>query len=73
MCIRRRVNHRNSLLSALKGFFEPLRTADPRTDFFAVYRKESEGFDKEDAGKYDKDLNTTLIFVSGILHPSADD
>ena len=54
----------SSLHSALKEFFDPLRTNDLRTDFFAVYRRESEEFDKDYAGKYDEDLNTSLIFVS---------
>jgi hypothetical protein len=30
---------RYSLHSALKEFFEPLRTNDPRTDFYAVYER----------------------------------
>jgi len=55
---------RFSLQSALKEFFDPLRTNDPRADFFAVYRKESEEFDRDYARKYDEDLNTSLIFVS---------
>ena len=53
-----------SLHSALKEFIEPLRTNDPRTDFFAIYRRESEEFDRDYARKYDEDLNTSLIFVS---------
>ena len=53
-----------SLHSALKEFAEPLRTNDSRTDFFAVYRRESEEFDRDYAKKYDEDLNTSLIFVS---------
>ena len=57
-----------SLQSALKEFFEPLRTNDSRTDFFAVYRRESEEFDRDYVKKYDEDLNTSLIFVS--LHLS---
>jgi len=55
---------RSSLQSALKEFFDPLRTNDSRADFFAVYRKESEEFDRDYARKYDEDLNTSLIFVS---------
>ncbi|KAF9781606.1 hypothetical protein BJ322DRAFT_232845 [Thelephora terrestris] len=51
------------LHSALKEFFDPLRTGDSRTDFFALYRRESEEFDKDYAGKYDEDLNTSLIFA----------
>jgi len=58
---------RSSLRSALKEFFDPLRTNDPRTDFFAVYRKESVEFDRDYAKKYDEDLNTSLIFVSRLI------
>lgn len=54
----------HSLHSALREFFEPLRTNDPCTDFFAIYRKESEEFDKDYVNKYNEDLNTSLIFVS---------
>jgi len=50
--------------SARKEFFEPLRSNDPRADFFAVYRKESDEIDRDYARKYDEDLNTSLIFVS---------
>lgn len=53
-----------SLHSVLKEFFDPLRSDDPRADFFAVYRKESDEFDRDYAKKYDEDLNTSLIFVS---------
>jgi len=53
----------HSLHSALKEFFDPLRTNDPRTDFFTLYRRESGEFDRYYARKYD-DLNTFLIFVS---------
>ena len=56
-----------SLHSALKEYLEPLRTNDSRTDFFAVYRKEAAEFDKDYVQKYDEDLNTTLIFVSGAI------
>ena len=55
---------KSSLHSALKEFFDPLRTDDSRTDFFAVYRWESGEFDRDYAKKYDEDLNTSLIFVS---------
>ena len=56
-----------SLHSTLKEFFDPLRTDDSRTDFFAMYRRESEEFDRDYAGKYDEDLNTSLIFVSPLI------
>lgn len=55
---------RSSLHSALKEFFDPLRTSDSRDDFFAMYRRESGEFDRDYATKYDEDLNTSLIFVS---------
>ena len=53
-----------SIHSALKEFFQPLRSNNTRADFFSVYRKESEEFDRDYAKKYDEDLNTALIFVS---------
>ena len=56
-----------SLHSALKEFFEPLKTNDSRADFFAIYRKEAAEFDRDYVRKYDEDLNTTLIFVSGAI------
>jgi len=58
------ITFRHSLHSTLKEFFNPLRAGDPGADFFAVYRKESSDFDRDYAGRYDGDLNTTLIFVS---------
>lgn len=58
-------NSLHSLHSALKEFFDPLRTNNSRTDFFTVYRKEADEFDRDYAKKYDEDLNTSLIFVSG--------
>jgi len=59
-------SHR-SLRSVLKELFDPPRTNDSRTDFFTVYRRESEDFDRDYAGKYDEDLNTSLIFVSPLI------
>ena len=59
-------SHR-SLHSALKEFFNPLKNNDPRTEFFTVYRRESGEFDRDYAGKYDEDLNTSLIFVSPLI------
>ena len=49
---------RYSLHPSLRESFEPLRTDDPRTDFFAVNRKESGEFDGGYTKKYDKDSNT---------------
>ena len=62
-----RLTFKSSLHSALKEFFDPLRTNDSRADFFAVYRKESGEFDRDYAKKYDEDLNTSLIFVSRLI------
>ena len=58
---------RHSLHSALKEFFDPLRTNDSRADFFAVYHKESGEFDRDYAKKYDENLSTSLIFVSRLV------
>lgn len=63
-CRNRDSSSHHSLHSSLKEFIEPLRTGNPRADFFTVYRKESDVYDREYARKYDEDLNTSLIFVS---------
>ena len=54
------------LHAALEEFFDPLRTNNSRADFFAVYRKQSNAFDREYMRKYDEGLNTSPIPVS---HP----
>jgi len=58
------LNH--SLYSALKEFFDPLRTSDSRADFYTVYDRKSGEFDRNYAREYD-DLNTFLIFVSRLV------
>ena len=55
---------KTSTHAALKEFFQPLRSNDTRAEFLAVYRKESEEFDRDHARKYYEYLNTSLIFVS---------
>jgi hypothetical protein len=35
------------LHSAFKEFFEPLGSNDPRADFFTIYRRKSDEFDKD--------------------------
>ena len=57
----------HSLHSPLKEIFDPQRTKDSRADFFAVYRRESDEFDRDYVKKYDEDLNTSLIFVSQLI------
>jgi len=52
------------LKELLKEFLNPPRTSDPGADFFAVYRKESNDFDRDYAARCDEDFNTTLVFVS---------
>jgi hypothetical protein len=36
---------------------------DAREEFFRLYKRESEEYDKDFIKKYDEDTNTTLIFV----------
>ena len=52
-----------SLQDALRTFFQPIKTDDPRVDFYTMYKKESAEYDMDYIKKYDEDLNTTLIFV----------
>ena len=52
-----------SLQDALRTFFQPIKTGDPRVDFYTVYKRESAEYDTDYVKKYDEDLNTTLIFV----------
>ena len=37
--------------------------SDPRAEFYALYKKESDEYDRDFIKKYEEDLNTTLIFV----------
>ena len=52
-----------SLQDALKTFFQPIKTGDPRVDFYTMYKREATEYDTDYVKKYDEDLNTTLIFV----------
>ena len=52
-----------SIHDVLRNFIPPIKTGDPRVDFYAMYKKESLEYDTEYVKKYDEDLNTTLIFV----------
>jgi len=36
-----------------------------RAEFYDKYKREADEYDKDFIKKYDQDLNTTLIFVSG--------
>jgi len=53
---------RRSFRDALKSLFQPIKTNDPRVDFYTMYRREAE-YDKEFVRKFDEDLNTASIFV----------
>ena len=53
----------HSLQDALRTFFQPIKTEDPRVDFYTMYKRESAEYDTDYVKKYDEDLNTTLIFV----------
>jgi len=63
----RRFGHRSltgrSLQDALRTFFQPIKTGDPRVDFYTMYKREATEYDTDYIKKYDEDLNTTLIFV----------
>ena len=54
---------RSSFQDALRDFFPPIQTGDPRHDFYTMYNKEAMDYDTDNVKKYDEDLNTTLIFV----------
>ena len=43
----------------------PTDQEDHQARFYEHYRKVAEEYDKEFLKRYDEDLNTTLIFVSG--------
>ena len=52
-----------SIHDALRNFIPPIKTDDPRVDFYTMYKRESTEYDADYVKKYDEDLNTTLIFV----------
>jgi len=52
-----------SFQDALRAFFQPIKTDDPRLDFYTMYKREATEYDTDYVKKYDEDLNTTLIFV----------
>ena len=54
---------KRSFQDALRTFFQPIKTDDPRLDFYTMYKREATEYDTEYVKRYDEDLNTTLIFV----------
>ena len=65
-CQRRTISC--SFQAALRAFFQPIKTDDPRLDFYTVYKREATEYDVDYVKKYDEDLNTTLIFVCPLLY-----
>ena len=61
--MRRRPLIGRSLQEALRSFFQPIKSDDPRLDFYTMYKREAIEYDTDYVKKYDEDLNTTLIFV----------
>ena len=53
----------DSIQDALRAFLQPIKSDDPRLDFYTVYKREATEYDTDYVKKYDEDLNTTLIFV----------
>ena len=53
----------HSFQDALRSFFQPIKTGDPRLDFYTMYKREATEYGTDYVKKYDEDLNTTLIFV----------
>jgi hypothetical protein len=53
----------DALQDALRMYFQPIKTNDPKLDFYTIYKRETMEYDTEYMQKYNEDLNTTLIFV----------
>jgi hypothetical protein len=52
-----------SIQEALRAYFQPIKSNDPKLDFYTMYKRETTEYDTEYMQKYNEDLNTTLIFV----------
>ena len=57
----------SSIQDALRTFLQPIKSDDPRVDFYTIYKKEATEYDTDYVKKYDEDLSTTLIFVRCLL------
>jgi hypothetical protein len=53
----------DSIQEALRMYLQPIKTNDPKLDFYTMYKRETTEYDTEYMQKYNEDLNTTLIFV----------
>ena len=49
-----------SIQDALRNFIPPIKTGDPRVDFYTMYKRESAEHETYYVKKYDEDLNTTF-------------
>ena len=60
------------MLKALPTLFPNLlgTASGARHEFYDKFQREADEYDRDFMGKYEEDLNTTLIFVSG-LSPSS--
>lgn len=54
-----------SIQEALRVFLQPIKNDDPKLDLYTIYKRETTEYDSEYINKYNEDLNTTLISVSG--------
>ena len=52
-----------SFQDASRPSFQPIKTDNPRADFYKMYEREANEYDAEDIKKLNKDLNTTSIVV----------
>ena len=64
---RTRFRIEDALDRALGSYFPSIasKTMTARAEFYDKYKREADEYDKDFIKKYDEDLNTTLIFVSG--------
>jgi len=60
----------NRIKDALRAYFQPTKTEDPRLDFYTMYKRGADKYDTDHVRKYDEDLNITLVFVRPLLSPS---
>lgn len=62
-----------ALLKALPSLLPNLlgTTKNPRVEFYDKFQCEADEYDRDFMKKYDEDLNTTLIFVSGSCIPAS--
>jgi len=64
----KRISSLDDTLRSLRHVLEQLtatnKEADPRRNFYKMFNREADEYDRDFHKKYHDDLNTTLIFVS---------